>query len=198
MGSLSSPAQAEEHRGHGRDEGHGHGYGRRQWPIAGLHDLVGDDVAEHVRILAADEEGHRVGPEHRDEGEEDGGHDAAADIGQEHAEIGLHARGAQVARGLEEGEVELVDRGKEGKDRVGDIHVDEDENHRALIIEELYRLVDQADHPQEVVQESLGAQDRDPSVAAHEEVGPEGYDHEEEHEGTGCGSSLCYSRRAGR
>ena len=123
-----------------REDGHAHRYGGGERPVAGLGHLVGDDVAEHVGVLAADEEGHGVGAEDRDEGEEDGGDEAPADIGQEDLAEGLHPRGAEVAGGLEQGEVELVDRREEGQDGVGQVHVDEDEDDRPLVVEELHRV----------------------------------------------------------
>jgi hypothetical protein len=120
-----------------------------------------------------------VGSEYRDKGKEDGGDHSALYVGEHHLGIRLHPGGTQVPGRLQEGEVEFVDGGKEREYGIGKVHIDQDEDHRPLVIKKLEAFGLETQKPQSLVDETFVAQNRDPRIDAHEKVGPEGHDHEE-------------------
>ena len=136
-----------------------------------------DLVAEHLAARAADQVGHHVRAQRRDQRDEQRRHQPAADAGQEHAPERAERPGPQVTRRLEQPEVELLGRRVDRQDGERQLGVDEHEQHRPRVVEQLRVRRDQVQRHQQVLDRTLGVQQDFPREDAHEEAGPERHDH---------------------
>ncbi len=97
---------------------------------------------------------------------------AALDVGKQNAQICLEPCRPQIPRRVEQRKIEFVDRREKRQDRIGQIHVDKDEDDGSLIVQKLDTLSGEVQSAQNIVQEPFIPQDGDPRIDAHEEVGP--------------------------
>lgn len=125
----------------GEDE-HGDGERGAHRPVARLHEFILDQVAQQQGLAAAqqvrdEEQAHR-----RHEHQHAPRHNARHRQRHRHREEGLKGRSAQVARGLHNRPIQLLHGVVDGGDHEGEQGVHHAQHHRAVVVEDLERLVD--------------------------------------------------------
>ena len=132
-----------------------------------------DFVADELGVASAHEVGDHVGADGGDEHHERRAHHAAADAGEEYLAEREETARAEVARGLQEGEVELLRRRVDRHDRERQEGVDAHHEDRAgVVVEHRVRRADAEGH-EHVLEEPVGVQERSPGEHAHDEARPE-------------------------
>ncbi len=175
-GSLSRRRKTHEQHGHERHQRHRDG--RAEGPVARGGELVLHQVADHDGAAAAQQVGREIGAQARDEDQDRAGDDAGARERHDDAQDGGQRPRAQIGGGFQQRGIEPLQRGVDGQHHERQIAVDQAEQHRAIVIEQRQRGVDDAERLQGGVDQAGVAQQEHPGVGAHQEAGPEGQHHQ--------------------
>jgi hypothetical protein len=180
------------------DEGQVHQHerhGRAERPVVGALELALDDVGDHLAVGTAQQVGRQIGPQRRDEGDQDPRGDARQGQGHDHLEQGPHMPGAEVEAGLQQRLVQPVQRRIQRQHHERQVDVDQAHDHREIVVQHLQRLEVGGCSPtsaarpfhslQALVDVALGAQHGDQGVGADQQVRPERQHDQQQQPGLG-------------
>jgi len=96
--------------------------------------LIRDDIPQHVGILSAHELRHRVSAKDWNKGKQYRCKKAAFYVGQKNQDYRSELTGPQIPCGFQKRKIKFVDGREQGKYRVRQIHIDQHEGNRLLVV----------------------------------------------------------------
>ena len=157
-----------------------------------------DLVADHFIPRAADELRDDILPERANKNDDRRGGGALTHARQKDAVKGLPATGSEIARGIDQGEVEFFRSGIDGQDRKGELGVDHHHKHGPGIVEQQSVLTDEVQPHEEMFDRSLGMQQGFPGEDADQEVGEKRQHHEQQQRTASARCQACQAPAHGQ
>src|SRR5215211_591315 len=171
--------QAREHHREGASEG----------PVAGLEELLLDQVPRHHRTRTAEQIRDDELPSRRYEDQNAPRYDPRHAQGEGDPPEGMPPARPEVLSRLLQPHVELLESRVERQDHERQIRVDHAHHHRLRGKDEGQRVVRDVQELQHAVGDTVPAKNDDPSVGSQEQAGPE-RDHDQEYQGVLPPASL--------
>ena len=171
MGGVFLAAEDEE--GHEKEKHEKDPEGGAKGLVAGLGELVLDDLADGGIGASSHQGGDGVHGDGGHKDEEGSGGDAGLGQGDDDPGKGADRAGAEVVSRLDEGVIQFFHAGVDRKDHKRQVVVNQAQNDGERRVHHGERLGENSGGEQEAVGQTLLAEDVDPGVGADEEAGPE-------------------------
>jgi hypothetical protein len=172
LGVLEQHDRHHQHDQQDDRDRRGHG------PVAVVEELDPERLADHQRAGAAKQVGNDELAHGRNEHQQAAGQNARHGEPRGHLPEGADAGAAEIARGLDQRFIHLLERRIDRQHHEGQVGIDDADIDRGVGRQDLERRVDDTEPEQELVEQPLLLEDADPGVDADQERGPERQDHQ--------------------